>query len=66
MHLRSDQHPHDRRPSPALILGVEFTNWAVLEQGKSEIHWFHSSTSRGVGPITQWVMRMDMEQRKLL
>lgn len=53
-------------PSPALILGVEFTNWAVLEQGKSEIHWFHSSTSRGVGPITQWVMRMDMEQRKLL
>ena len=53
-------------PAPALILGVEFTNWAVLEQGKAEIHWFHSSPSRGVGPITQWVMRMDMEQRKLL
>lgn len=52
--------------APALILGVEFTNWAVLEQGKSEIHWFHSSPSRGVGPITQWVMRMDLEQRKLL
>lgn len=51
---------------PALILGAEFTNWAVLEQGKSDIHWFHSSPSRGVGPITQWVMRLDMEQRKLL
>lgn len=52
--------------APALILGVEFTNWAVQEEGKAEIHWFHSSPSRGVGPIAQWVMRMDMEQRKLL
>lgn len=52
--------------APALILGVEFTNWAVQEEGKAEIHWFHSSPSRGVGPIAQWVMRMDIEQRKLL
>ena len=53
-------------PSPALVLGTEFTNWAVLEQGKSDIHWFHSPQARGVSPITQWVMYMDMEQRKLL
>lgn len=52
--------------NPALVLGTEFTNWAVLEQGKSDIHWFHSTPSRGVSPITQWVMHMDMEQRKLL
>lgn len=51
---------------PALVLGTEFTNWAVLEQGKSDIHWFHSLQSRGVSPITQWVMHMDMEQRKRL
>ena len=53
-------------PNPALVLGTEFTNWAVLEQGKSDINWFHSTPSRGVSPITQWVMHMDMEQRKLL
>lgn len=50
---------------PAFMIGLEFTNWAVLEQGKSEISWFHSSPTKGVGPITQWVMRIDMEQRKL-
>ncbi|MBQ3060177.1 MAG: hypothetical protein IJD16_07705 [Desulfovibrio sp.] len=49
---------------PALVLGMEFTNWAVLEAGKTEIHWFHASPTRGVAPITQWVMQMDLEQRK--
>lgn len=53
-------------PSPTLVLGMEFTNWAVLEQGKSDIHWFHSTPSHGVSPITQWVIQMDIEQRKLL
>ena len=47
---------------PARILGVEFTNWAVLEQGDSEIHWSHSSPSRGVKPILQWVGRMDRKR----
>ena len=53
-------------PDPALVLGTEFSNWAVLEQGKSDIHWFHSPQARGVSPIIQWVMYLDMEQRKLL
>ncbi|MDD4702627.1 MAG: hypothetical protein PHI96_10440 [Desulfovibrio sp.] len=53
-------------PKSALVLGMEFTNWAVLEQGKSDIHWFHSTPSHGVSPITQWVIHMDLEQRKLL
>lgn len=47
---------------PARILGVEFTNWAVLEQGASEIHWSHSSPSRGVRPILQWVAEMDRKR----
>ena len=52
-------------PVPALVLGTEFSNWAVLEQGKSEINWFHSTPKSGVSPITQWVMQMDIQQRKL-
>ena len=52
-------------PEPALILGTEFSNWAVLEQGKADINWFHSTPKSGVSPITQWVMQMDIQQRKL-
>ena len=52
-------------PSPAMILGTEFTNWAVLEPGKADINWFHSTPKSGVSPITQWVMQMDIQQRKL-
>ena len=44
---------------PALVLGVEFTNWAMLEPGKTEIHWFHASPTRGVAPLTLWVMQLD-------
>jgi len=51
-------------PEAALVLGTEFTNWAVLEPGKAEINWFHSTPKSGVAPITQWVMQMDMQQRK--
>ena len=54
-----------KEPVPALVLGTEFSNWAVLEQGKSEINWFHSTPKSGVSPITQWVMQMDIQQRKL-
>lgn len=39
----------------ALVLGLEFTNWAVLQKGASEIHWSHSSPTRGVKPIARWV-----------
>ena len=51
---------------PVLRIGTIFTNWAVLEQGKSEISWFHSTPTRGVSPITQWVRYMDLERSKLL
>ena len=53
---------HGTGHPPARILGVEFTNWAVLDQGGSEIHWSHSSPSRGVKPILQWVERMDKKR----
>lgn len=50
--------------SNSLILGLEFSNWAILEQGKTEIRWFHNSSTSGVSPITQWVMKMNLEQNK--
>ena len=52
-------------PTPTMILGTEFSNWAILEPGKSDINWFHSTPKSGVSPITQWVMQMDIQQRKL-
>ena len=51
-------------PTPSLTLGTEFTNWAILEPGKAEINWFQSKQASGVSPITQWVMQMDIKQRK--
>lgn len=47
---------------PARILGVEFTNWAILEPGGNEIHWSHSSPSRGIKPILKWVEKMDRKR----
>jgi hypothetical protein len=55
----------DDGENPALVLGTMFTNWAMFEQGKTEIHWFHTSPTRGVMPITQWVMQVDRKQRLL-
>ncbi|MDR2745507.1 MAG: hypothetical protein LBB66_10010 [Desulfovibrio sp.] len=52
--------------NPTLVLGTMFTNWAMLGQGKTDIHWFHTSPTRGVMPITQWVMQIDRKQRLLI
>ena len=46
------------------ILGIEFTNWALLEKGNKNITWFHQAKATGIGPILQWVTKMDIEQRK--
>ena len=51
---------------PAFIVGAKFSNWAILEPGKTELNWFHCSPTHGVLPITQWVMYLDIVQRKLL
>lgn len=45
--------------NPELILGLEFTNWAILESATSEIHWAHSSPSKGVKPMLQWVGQIE-------
>lgn len=45
-----------------LVLGLEYTNWAVLEQGTSDIHWAHSSPTRGARPILQWVKKIEQRQ----
>lgn len=50
---------NSRRSGQAISLGLEFTNWAVQEQGDSEIHWMHNSPWRGVRPILQWVQRIE-------
>lgn len=47
---------------PELILGLEFTNWAVLESSSSEIHWAHSSPTKGAKPILQWVAQVEKKQ----
>ena len=50
---------------PTKILGIEFTNWALLEKGNHIINWFHQAKATGIGPILQWVTKMDIEQRKI-
>lgn len=45
----------DEGQNRAFVVGIEFTNWAVLEQKATEIHWAHSSPSRGARPILRWV-----------
>lgn len=47
---------------PELILGLEFTNWAVLESSSSEIHWAHSSPTKGAKPMLQWVAQVEKKQ----
>lgn len=48
----------------SLILGMEFSHWAVMEQDKRDINWFQNAPTGGVGPITQWVIKQDLEQNK--
>lgn len=38
-----------------LLLGLEFTNWALLEPGSHAMRWSHSSPLRGVKPVLQWI-----------
>lgn len=47
-----------------LVLGLEYTNWAILEQGTSDIHWAHSSPTRGARPILQWVNKIERRQQE--
>lgn len=48
---------------PETVAGLEFTNWAVLEQASSEIHWAHNSPTRGARPILQWVEQIEKKRK---
>lgn len=50
------------KETSSMIIGIEFTNWAVLEQSSSEIHWAHNSPYRGAKPILQWVEKIEQRQ----
>ncbi|MBQ7586352.1 MAG: hypothetical protein IJU40_08910 [Desulfovibrionaceae bacterium] len=54
----------DRNNKYDKIVGMEFTNWAILESSNSNITWFHQAKATGIGPILQWVTRMVIEMRK--
>lgn len=47
-----------------VILGLEFKHWAVLKQGRKDITWFQSSSAAGAGPVTQWVVKQNLDQNK--
>lgn len=40
---------------PAFLVGLEFTNWALLQPGERSLKWFHASPLKGVDPILRWV-----------
>lgn len=46
------------------VVGVEFTNWAILERGNKNINWFSQQKSAGIGPILSWVTKMDIQRHK--
>lgn len=48
-----------RQSGDSVAVGMEFINWAVQQQGETEIHWTHNSPWRGVKPILQWVQRLE-------
>lgn len=48
-----------RQTDQTVSIGMEFTNWAIQEQGENEIHWTHSSPWQGAKPILKWVEAID-------
>ena len=47
-----------------VILGMEFSHWAILEAQSRDIHWFPNAPQSGVSPITQWVVKQELEQKR--
>ncbi len=48
----------------SVVFGMEFSHWAILEPNSKEINWFPHTPASGVGPITQWVIKQDLEQNR--
>ena len=56
-----------REPKDApnsVIFGMEFSHWAILEPDSRDIHWFPNAPQSGVSPISQWVIKQDLEQNR--
>ncbi len=49
----------DKDNGASRVYGIEFTNWAILQNGQSAFNWFHASPVRGIPIISQWVDSMD-------
>lgn len=56
----------DPEKHSSLFLGLRFTNWALMENGRTDIVWFPIHKDRGVAPLASWVMRHHLEQHKNL
>ncbi|MEG2172778.1 MAG: hypothetical protein RRY29_05915 [Desulfovibrionaceae bacterium] len=56
-----------KSPVNSIAIGISYTNWAILEQGKSTpISWFPADESGGIAPLATWTMRHHLEQHKKL
>lgn len=54
----------DNGGKKSVTIGIEFTNWAALNEGQGEIHWSHSSPFRGAKPMLQWVDQIERAKKK--
>ncbi|MBD5607656.1 MAG: hypothetical protein HDQ93_02255 [Desulfovibrio sp.] len=55
---------NDSGGKKSVFIGIEFINWASLEEGHGEIHWSHSSPFRGAKPMLQWVDQIERSKKK--
>lgn len=46
----------------AHLVGLEFTNWTVLQPGERSLKWLHASPAKGVPPILRWIESMGVRQ----
>lgn len=40
------------------VIGIEFTNWALLQKGDTRIHWYTLNKATGIEPILNWVQKL--------
>jgi len=45
------------------IMGIEFTNWSILQRDSKTINWFQIKKGNGVSPILQWISKMEKSRQ---
>lgn len=53
-----------RENPPAFLMGLEFTNWALLQPGERSLKWFHVSPLKGVDPILRWIESLSSKHHR--